>query len=114
MELVRSIFGGGGFEPPSWDDSGISCDFEGQRAHLPWHEVASVFACKKDCWTVDLMRVTVCGPRWSVDWTENTPSFYLFCDVLGTHLAVLPDWQQQLWDLPPFSRTKVTVFPANL
>jgi hypothetical protein len=60
------------------------------------------------------MRVTIVGPVWSVDWTEDTPSFYLFCDELEAHLPVRPEWKQELWDLPPFSLAQVRVFPVDL
>lgn len=94
-------------QPPTWNEAGVS---PADGGLLPWPAVERVFVYKKDCYTVDQMRVVVAGQGVMLEFCEKDEDFTAFCACVTRQLALEKDLYLLLLAVPTFDQTLVEVY----
>jgi hypothetical protein len=97
----------------SWDEDGLHA-VEGELStHIAWSEVRRVDTYKKDCFTVDQIRLIFFSDHNAIEFTEDDPAFTELCDAVSRKLGVPDDWRLRLVLSPAFEATPTTLYPRS-
>lgn len=97
----------------SWNEDGVSFANGIESVEIAWCEIESVFAYKKDCLTVDQIRVVIVGGGWQVEFTEDEKDFDGLRLILDKKLHVLPGWYESLVAAPAFELTWTHIYSVE-
>jgi hypothetical protein len=97
----------------SWDQNGLHT-VEGELStHIAWSEVRRVYAYKKDCLTVDQLRLIFLTDEDGIEVTEDDPAFAELRALLNEKLGVSDDWYLRLVTAPAYETTFTPVYPVS-
>ena len=97
----------------SWDENGLHA-LEGDLSiHIAWGDVRRVYAYKKDCFSVDQLRLIFMSDQDVVEFTEDDSGFPHLCALLNERLSVSAEWQIRLLASPAFETTFTAVYPTS-
>jgi hypothetical protein len=97
----------------SWDENGLHA-VEGELStNIVWSEVRRVYAYKKDCLTVDQIRLIVLTDQDGIEFTEDDRAFADLCALLNKRLGISDDWHLRLVTAPAFETTFTPVYPVG-
>jgi hypothetical protein len=109
-KLGRIIKPGPEVPPPTWNESGIFASTGTETVLIGWQEITAIYAYKKDCLTVDQIRIIFASEQWNIEFTEDDKDFDALRMYIDRHLRVLPDWHQLLVLSPAFATTWTVVY----
>ena len=71
-----------------------------------------IYAYKKDCLTVDQLRLVIMGDQDAIEFTEDNQGFPSLCDVLNERLGISDDCHTRLATSPAFKTALISVYPT--
>lgn len=97
----------------SWDGNGLHAVEGDLTTNVTWDEVRRVYAYKKDCFTVDQVRLIFMSEQDGIEFTEDDSGFLELCALLNDKLGVPDGWHGRLITAPAFQTTFTIVYPVG-
>jgi hypothetical protein len=97
--------------PPTWDETGVFHSTGQETVFIGWQEVEAIYAYKKDCFSVDQIRIILVSDKWRIEFTEDDKDFCGLRMCISSHLKVRPDWHELLARSPAFETTWTVLYP---
>jgi hypothetical protein len=98
---------------PSWDETGVSALLDTTLVTIPWSEVTAIYAYKKDCLTVDQIRMIIASKDLNIEFIEGDTDFDGLKKFIAIRLTVRRNWYEMLILSPAFETTWTVVYPEN-
>ena len=99
--------------PPTWDETGVFGSTGQETVFIGWQDVEAIYAYKKDCLTVDQIRIILVSEKWQIEFTEEDKDFDGLQRCISKHLKVLPDWYKLLARSSAFETTWTVLYPCQ-
>lgn len=93
-----------------WDQVGLHTANGDRHIDIPWERVRQVHAYKKDCFTVDQIRLIFSATEHLIEFTEDGPAFSELCTTMEQKLQISPEWRLHLYLAPAFEPTLTCVY----
>lgn len=90
----------------------LSGDRDEQSPRISWADVNAVVAYKRDCYTVDQIRLAFSTPNVTIEISEDMNGWQVLLDSLPSLLAGFPSWSEW-WPKvaqPPFETNATRLF----
>jgi hypothetical protein len=116
MEWLERIKSGLGdrktVQTRAWDENGVHAVEGEESIAIGWSDVRRVYAYKKDCLTVDQLRLMIMGDQDAIEFTEDDYGFDHLCALLSERLGVSDGWHTRLVTSLAFETTLTSVYPG--
>ena len=97
--------------PPTWDEIGVFGSTGQETVFVGWQEVEAIYAYKKDCLSVDQIRIILVSGKWQIEFTEDDKDFRGLWMCISSQLKVLPGWHELLVRSQAFETTWTLLYP---
>ncbi|MBB5055374.1 hypothetical protein HDF16_000043 [Granulicella aggregans] len=93
------------------DESGIAQRLDELELFIAWKDLAWIVAYKKDCFTVDDIRLVFSDGKSQIELSESAQSIPEANVVLAANVSLaVPDWYERLMVSPAFEATPTIVY----
>jgi hypothetical protein len=91
------------------DESGIAQRLDELELFIAWKDLAWIVAYKKDCFTVNDIRLVFSDGKSQIELSESAQSFPEANVVLAANVSLaVPDWYERLMVSPAFEATPLS------
>jgi len=98
----------------TFDETGVTQATDRTAIHIGWNQVTEIYGYKKDCFSVDQLRIEILAPGKNILCVEDEQSFAEAEKLIALHLPdSLPDWHQKLVSSPAFELTWTQIYPVS-
>jgi hypothetical protein len=96
------------------DERGITQITDSSSVHIAWQDITDIVAYKKDCFTVDQVRLEIRSKEHNVLCTEDDQNLTELTSAIATYLPnIKPDWYLVVALSPAFEPTFTRIYPAG-
>jgi hypothetical protein len=96
------------------DTYGVTQATESLVVHIAWQDITDIIAYKKDCFTVDQIRLEIRSKEQNIVCTEDDQNLTELTSAIATYLPdIKPDWYPVVASAPAFEPTITRVYPAR-
>jgi hypothetical protein len=96
-----------------YDAHGITQATDGSVVHIAWQDITDIIAYKKDCFTVDQIRLEIRSKEQNIVCAEDDQDLAGLTSAIATYLPdIKPDWYPVIASSPAFEPTFTRIYPA--
>jgi hypothetical protein len=93
---------------------GITQATDSSIVHIAWEDITDIIAYKKDCFTVDQIRLEISSKEQNIVCTEDDQDLTELTSAIAIYLPdIKPDWYSVVASAPAFEATFTRVYPAD-